>query len=226
VAPENHHKIFQAFQRLHDNKSSGTGIGLAICQRLVERYGGLIWADSRIGHGATFRFTLPKIECDSRKPALSEQSGQWKARIVLVDDNPADVSLLWLALDDAEVNCEVSVIDDGAEALAFVRQQGKYAHRPAPDLAVLDLNLPKNNGPQLLEAISENRAEESARGFVDPRMRRLNFGAEANRHRDLTRLIHDEPAKVHVNDGSATTRRLDESLTRREWMGRPSWEPD
>ena len=158
VAPEYHQKIFQAFERLHDNKSPGTGIGLAICQRVVERYGGQIWVDSELGHGATFRFTLPNIEVRSRKPALSERSSDWKVRIVLVDDNPADVSLLRFALDNADLDCELIVINDGAEALAFVRQQGQDGRNSTPDLAVLDLNLPKNDGLQILKAMRENRA--------------------------------------------------------------------
>jgi nitrogen-specific signal transduction histidine kinase len=158
VAPEYHQKIFQAFQRLHDNKSPGTGIGLAICQRVVERYGGRIWVDSEIGHGATFRFTLPNIEVRSRKPAASDRSGDRKVRIVLVDDNPADVGLLRLALDNADLDCELIVIDDGAEALAFVRTQGQDARNSPPDLAVLDFNLPKSDGLQILKAMRENRA--------------------------------------------------------------------
>jgi CheY-like chemotaxis protein len=158
VAREYHQKIFQAFQRLHDNMSPGTGIGLAICQRVVERYGGRIWVDSEIGHGATFRFTLPNIEVRSRKPAPSDRSGDWKVRIVLVDDNPADVRLLRLALDNADLDCELIVIDDGAEALAFVRQQGQDARNSPPDLAVLDFNLPKSDGLQILKAMRENRA--------------------------------------------------------------------
>jgi nitrogen-specific signal transduction histidine kinase/ActR/RegA family two-component response regulator len=158
VAPEYHQKIFQAFQRLHDNESPGTGIGLAICQRVAERYGGRIWVDSEIGHGSTFRFTLPNIEVRSRKPTPSERSDDWKVRVVLVDDNPADVTLLRLALDSAELDCELIVIDDGAEALEFVRQQGQDARNSPPDLAVLDFNLPKSDGLQILKAMMEHRA--------------------------------------------------------------------
>ncbi|MDJ0687814.1 MAG: response regulator [Xenococcaceae cyanobacterium MO_188.B32] len=56
-------KVFQVFQRLHpQNKYPGTGIGLNICQKIVERYGGKIWVESVIGESSTFYFTLPKKE--------------------------------------------------------------------------------------------------------------------------------------------------------------------
>ena len=87
--------------------------------------------------------------------ATSENS---KARILLVEDNPGDVELIRMALKKAEIDCELTVVNDGAEALALVRQQAKYANVPAPDLAVLDLNVPRYDGVEILEALRANPA--------------------------------------------------------------------
>jgi light-regulated signal transduction histidine kinase (bacteriophytochrome) len=59
IAPEYHKQIFGVFKRLHGRNISGTGIGLAICQRVADRYGGQMWVESQENQGATFYFTLP-----------------------------------------------------------------------------------------------------------------------------------------------------------------------
>ena len=60
IAPQYHDRIFGIFKRLHGKEIPGTGIGLAICQRIVEWHGGKIWVESDLGSGAEFRFTLAK----------------------------------------------------------------------------------------------------------------------------------------------------------------------
>jgi len=73
--------------------------------------------------------------------------------ILLVEDNPGDARLTREALRDARVRNNLHVAADGVEALAFLRRQGKHAAVAKPDLILLDLNLPKKDGREVLEEI-------------------------------------------------------------------------
>lgn len=75
IDPEYHERIFEVFRRLHGKKIPGTGIGLSICQRVVERYGGRIWVESQTGRGATFIFTLPHATPQVSAPQVSRSTG-------------------------------------------------------------------------------------------------------------------------------------------------------
>jgi chemotaxis family two-component system response regulator Rcp1 len=76
--------------------------------------------------------------------------------ILLVEDNPADVRLMHEGLREAKLLNSISEVADGVEALAFLRQQGNYAQAPRPDLILLDLNLPKKDGREVLEEIKSD----------------------------------------------------------------------
>lgn len=73
--------------------------------------------------------------------------------ILMVDDNPADIDLTSEVLAQSEKHFHVSAVNDGVEAISFLRRQGKYAKAPLPDLVVLDLNLPRKDGCEVLANI-------------------------------------------------------------------------
>jgi CheY-like chemotaxis protein len=73
--------------------------------------------------------------------------------VLLVEDNPGDVRLTKEALKEGKLLNQVTVVGDGVEALSFLRRQGKYGGAPQPDLILLDLNLPKKDGRQVLAEI-------------------------------------------------------------------------
>jgi CheY-like chemotaxis protein len=76
--------------------------------------------------------------------------------ILLVEDNPGDVRLTHEALKDGKILNKLHVIKDGVEAMAFLRQEGKYANAIRPDLILLDLNLPKKDGREVLAEIKSD----------------------------------------------------------------------
>ena len=77
-------------------------------------------------------------------------------RILLVEDSPGDVRLTIEALKDGKVRNDLSIVGDGVEALAFLKGEGKYAESPRPDLILLDLNLPRMDGRELLAIIKQD----------------------------------------------------------------------
>jgi len=83
---------------------------------------------------------------------MNEQQGK-VIDILLVEDNPGDVRLAQEALKESKVRNKLYVVDDGVEAMDFLRKQGKYAGSPRPDLILLDLNLPRKSGREVLAEV-------------------------------------------------------------------------
>lgn len=76
--------------------------------------------------------------------------------ILLVEDNPGDVRLTLEVFKQSKMHNNLSAVGDGVEALAFLRREGKYTQSPRPDLILLDLNLPKKDGRDVLAEIKED----------------------------------------------------------------------
>ncbi|MBP5974508.1 response regulator [Brasilonema sp. CT11] len=73
--------------------------------------------------------------------------------ILLVEDNPGDVRLTEIALEDSKISVNLNVVVDGVEAIAFLRKQENYTQVPTPGIILLDLNLPRKDGREVLAEI-------------------------------------------------------------------------
>ncbi|WP_442941071.1 response regulator [Nostoc sp.] len=73
--------------------------------------------------------------------------------VLLVEDNPGDAQLTRIALEDSKISIHLNVVQDGVEAMAFLRKQEKYVKAAHPDIVLLDLNLPKKDGREVLAEI-------------------------------------------------------------------------
>ncbi len=93
---------------------------------------------------------------------MSNQSNGSLVEILLVEDNPGDVRLTQEAMKEGKMRNNLSVARDGVEAMAFLRREGQYADAPRPDVVLLDLNLPKKDGREVLAEIK-----------ADPELRRI-----------------------------------------------------
>lgn len=80
------------------------------------------------------------------------------AEILLVEDNPSDIYLTEVALDEARLESRLHVVEDGEAALAFLRRQADYERVPRPEIVLLDLNLPGMDGRQVLAEIKSDQS--------------------------------------------------------------------
>ncbi len=94
---------------------------------------------------------------------MNESADQSRpVEILLVEDNPGDVRLTTEGLREGKIQNNLSVVGDGIDAIAFLRREGKFAAAPRPDLILLDLNLPRKDGREVLIEI---KADEDLRSI-------------------------------------------------------------
>ncbi len=91
-----------------------------------------------------------------RKDLSTQQGGGKPIEILLVEDSPDDACWTMEALKEGRVRNKVSWVEDGVEAMGFLRREGRHASVQRPDLVLLDLNLPKKNGREVLREIKQD----------------------------------------------------------------------
>jgi chemotaxis family two-component system response regulator Rcp1 len=123
-------------------------------------------------------------------------------RILLVEDSPDDADLMMEALKEGALDTRVTVVEDGEEALDYLRRQGAYATAPAPDLILLDLHLPRMNG---FEVMTEMTRDELLRSIpvviltLSDRATVIPEAAELHAHCYVTKPMDQEQLVLAVN---------------------------
>jgi len=152
ISKEDMGRLFTKFFRADNaatKETGGTGLGLSIAKSLVELHGGRIWAESELGKGSTFRFTL-RLD-SSQRSRKSQPTVDGAPHILVVDDDHNVARLVQRHLEKA--GYKVSLAHTGQEAQ-------KKAVRHLPALITLDILLPDMNGFEVLETLKENPRTE------------------------------------------------------------------
>jgi signal transduction histidine kinase len=159
IDPESRDRIFEPFARMSSSNSSGLGMGLAICRRIVESHGGKIWCESAPCGGARFLFTLAKSDGAATgtavpPPRAAAVPGEADslATILVVDDNDAAIELARIMLvQQSNLQCHILCANSGEQALGMLRDVAATSRNV--DIMLLDINMPRMDGFKLLQLV-------------------------------------------------------------------------
>lgn len=140
IAPDDLERVFEPYRRSGATRTRGTGLGLAICREIVDRHGGLIWAESKLAHGTTVRLTLPMEPPQAAGPRGSKPTPP--ARVLVGEDEPE--MLAWIAQTLEDSGYTVDRATDGAEVMRVARET-------PPEVLLLDVGLPTMSGFEIAE---------------------------------------------------------------------------
>jgi signal transduction histidine kinase len=151
-------KLFLPFKRLSHHARQGPGLGLATCRKILGLHGGKIWFEAKPGGGADFVFSIPKgaaaeaSQAPASRPATGRNDGEKRiATLLMVDDDEMVLELMRIQLIEGNrLQCAVIVARDGEEALARL-------HDTDIDLVLLDINMPRMDGFELLERMQSEK---------------------------------------------------------------------
>jgi DNA-binding response OmpR family regulator len=162
IPAERFDRLFHSFSQVDASthrQFGGTGLGLAICKRLAELMGGRVWAESRVGEGSTFHFSvragvpaqnttaLPQSESLTRSDQLPELARLNPLRILVAEDNPVNVRLVTILMQ--RMGYGVDVVGNGEEAIEALRRQ-------AYDVILMDVHMPKMDGIEATRRICDD----------------------------------------------------------------------
>lgn len=180
--------LFQPFSQVDASttrKYGGTGLGLAICDRLVRLMGGGIWAESRLGQGSTFHFTirakqareLPAVSTNKRTAVDAQMGQRHPLRILVAEDNPINQKVATHML--RRLGYRADVVANGLEAVEAVRRQ-------VYDVVLMDVQMPEMDGVEATQIINHDDLLEkkprivamTANALSDDRQRYLDAGMD------------------------------------------------
>ena len=164
IDPRHTHQLFQPFKRLNPGVTRGSGLGLALCKKIIESHQGRIWVESQLGRGTKVSFSLPTL---TPSPELREVSAPPEktvsdpapdrdlAHVLLVEDNEADVVLTQLLLQETDgLQFHIHSASNGERALQWLTDPS----HPPIDLILLDINMPVMDGFAFLQALRDEPA--------------------------------------------------------------------